>query len=81
MAFVASFSYPQLLVKHIIASYFPSLIVDKEDMANLKPLKTFVLDLLVESGYYHIQATKPNTIGKYDIQGHSATDIQRALLG
>uniref|UniRef100_A0A914WPN8 microsomal epoxide hydrolase n=1 Tax=Plectus sambesii TaxID=2011161 RepID=A0A914WPN8_9BILA len=62
MPFVASPTFAQVMVKHIVASFFPSLILDTEDIGRLKPIKQYFLDLLQETGYYHIQATKPNTI-------------------
>eukprot|EP00092_Neocalanus_flemingeri_P056792 GFUD01067373.1.p1 GENE.GFUD01067373.1~~GFUD01067373.1.p1 ORF type:complete len:472 (+),score=108.11 GFUD01067373.1:30-1445(+) len=39
------------------------LLVDKEDMEKVSSLGSFYASLLRESGYFHQQATKPDTVG------------------
>jgi hypothetical protein len=45
-----------------IGEYLPSLIYTPEELAIKVPLKTQFGDILKESGYLHIQATKPDTV-------------------
>ncbi|XP_072023374.1 epoxide hydrolase 1-like [Amphiura filiformis] len=52
----------------IIGSYFPSLFLPAKDHHMVWPAITKLFDLLMETGYFHLQATKPDTIG------HSLTD-------
>ncbi|XP_075975252.1 juvenile hormone epoxide hydrolase-like [Anticarsia gemmatalis] len=49
-------------VKLLIGSLFPSLI-DSGRPERVYPLRKFVSYIMRESGYFHIQATKPDTIG------------------
>lgn len=50
----------------LVGSLAPSLFFDKETANKLYPLKSMVLEQLLETGYSHIQATKPDTIGMSD---------------
>ncbi|XP_072041124.1 epoxide hydrolase 1-like [Amphiura filiformis] len=56
------------ILQLIIGSYFPSLILPAEDHHKVWPVVPMLFGMLRESGYFHIQATKPDTIG------HSLTD-------
>ncbi|XP_036144158.1 LOW QUALITY PROTEIN: juvenile hormone epoxide hydrolase 1 [Monomorium pharaonis] len=47
----------------LIGSIFPSLVVDKEHADRMYPLGHHMSRLLEETGYMHIQASKPDTIG------------------
>src|SRR6218665_3731336 len=47
-----------------IGEYLPSLIYTPEEIAINVPLKAQLLDALQESGYLHLQATKPDTVGE-----------------
>lgn len=49
--------------KLIIGSFYPSMIVEKEYEHKLYPLSKMFSFLIEESGYMHLQATKPDTIG------------------
>lgn len=49
--------------KYIIGSLFPSLVVEDKHRHRMYPLKDLFSYLLRESGYFHLQATKPDTIG------------------
>lgn len=51
------------LVKYIIVNWFPFL-VSKEEYNIAFPIKKQILTFLKEGGYFHIQATKPDTLGK-----------------
>ncbi|XP_026756628.2 juvenile hormone epoxide hydrolase-like [Galleria mellonella] len=51
-----------ILAEFLIAIY-PSLFVDSELVERLYPLSKSLSFLIEESGYFHIQATKPDTIG------------------
>ncbi|KAK2586579.1 hypothetical protein KPH14_011458 [Odynerus spinipes] len=48
---------------NLIGSVFPSLVVEKEHEHKMYPLTKRWALLLEETGYMHIQATKPDTIG------------------
>lgn len=51
-------------LKTFIASFYPSLFIKEEKLIGwIYPFTPKFFDLLQESGYMHIQATKPDTIG------------------
>lgn len=50
-------------VKTYFFSYFPSLLLPEEDYHLMYPLSEHWLSKVEESGYLHIQATKPDTVG------------------
>ncbi|CAH0399774.1 unnamed protein product [Chilo suppressalis] len=50
-------------VKLLVGSLFPTLAVDPKYADRIYPLKKFFSYIMRESGYFHIQATKPDTIG------------------
>lgn len=58
-------SRPISVVKILLGSLFPSLIVDPKYMDRIYPLKNLFSYLVRESGYFHMQATKPDTLGKH----------------
>lgn len=64
MAFVDMMSDPFLFLQFIVGSFVPSLVLDPADHNKLYPFGEKFLFLLQESGYMHIQATKPDTVGK-----------------
>lgn len=55
------------VAKVLFAEYFPSLFFPAEnrerEYSKLFPLKNRIFYLLEETGYMHIQATKPDTVG------------------
>lgn len=53
----------QSLLKSVIASFAPSLFIEEEFVDYYYPALPKQTYLLVESGYMHLQATKPDTIG------------------
>lgn len=62
MCFVNS---PLQFTKTLIGAYFPSLLgIPKNQEAYLYPMSEKFSFLLEETGYMHLQATKPDTIGK-----------------
>uniref|UniRef100_A0A1B0FNW4 Epoxide hydrolase n=1 Tax=Glossina morsitans morsitans TaxID=37546 RepID=A0A1B0FNW4_GLOMM len=54
---------PTTILKMIAAYFMPSLFYDKEYSKFFKPLPELFSHLMAETGYLHIQATKPDTIG------------------
>lgn len=61
MCFVNSFLQ---FTKTYIGSFFPSLVgIPKEQEDYLYPMSEKFANLLLETGYMHLQATKPDTIG------------------
>lgn len=55
---------PLANIKGFLASFYPSLFIAKEHEHFVFPLSKGFLYMIEESGYFHIQATKPDTIGK-----------------
>ncbi|CAH1242718.1 EPHX1 [Branchiostoma lanceolatum] len=55
---------PGLIIRTMIGSVFPSLVgVKPEEYDRVYPYGSMVMTLLQETGYMHIQATKPDTVG------------------
>lgn len=49
--------------KVLLGIYFPSLFFTEKEIQKIYPLKKNFFGLLLESGYFHIQTTKPDTVG------------------
>lgn len=60
MPFVQSFIGT---MKVILGSFYPPMVIEKEHQSKLYPFLNKLAYLLEESGYMHLQATKPDTIG------------------
>ena len=54
---------PSSIFWTIIGSFMPFLVVEKEHKSKMYPLSYHWGRLVEESGYFHLQATKPDTIG------------------
>lgn len=55
---------PMASIKSFVASFYPSLFIEeKEFISWFYPFAPKFMFMLQESGYMHIQATKPDTIG------------------
>lgn len=54
-------------IKGFIGGIYPSLFVEPENIDFFYPKGEKLAYLLEETGYLHLQATKPDTIGKYVI--------------
>ena len=54
---------PMILCHQVLASIAPSVFLDEADQKRLRVINNFG-DMLRESGYMHLQATKPDTVGK-----------------
>lgn len=54
---------PLSIMKLFISSFWPSLTVDKEYESFLYPIGEKFAKFIEFTGYFHIQATKPDTIG------------------
>ena len=52
-------------VKHLIGSFWPTLIVDEAHVDKMYPLGKLFAYFMEEFGYMHLQATKPDTVGKF----------------
>ncbi|XP_077298291.1 juvenile hormone epoxide hydrolase 2-like [Arctopsyche grandis] len=50
-------------IKMVIGSVYPSLFVGKQFKNRVYPMKSYISTLIRESGYLHMNATKPDTIG------------------
>lgn len=58
-------SRPKSDMKFLLGSLFPSLVMDQRYISRIYPLKKFFDYIMRESGYFHLQATKPDTVGTY----------------
>lgn len=54
---------PLSYLKTAIFSIYPKLFLDERSISKLYPMTSKFSDLLLETGYLHIQATKPDTLG------------------
>lgn len=50
-------------IKLFVGSYFPSLVVEPNEIEHVYPMSKPFFFLLEEGGYFHLQATKPDTVG------------------
>ncbi|XP_038213850.1 juvenile hormone epoxide hydrolase-like [Zerene cesonia] len=50
-------------VKFFLGSFFPSLFMEQKYISRIYPLKKFFDYVVRESGYLHLQATKPDSVG------------------
>ncbi|XP_013165412.1 PREDICTED: juvenile hormone epoxide hydrolase-like [Papilio xuthus] len=53
----------QATLKTILGAYIPSLVVESHLAERMYPLSDFFAFLMEEFGYYHLQATKPDSVG------------------
>ena len=60
----APFGNPIATLHLIAASCFPSIFLSEEDRKYFNPLSEVFREFIKETGYFHIQATKPDTVGK-----------------
>ena len=54
---------PLSMLKTFIGSFMPSLVVEDEHKDKMYPYSKVFSTIVLESGYMHIQATKPDTVG------------------
>lgn len=50
-------------IYHALASVWPAFFMEQRFADRLYPLSSFLSRMLLETGYFHIQATKPDTVG------------------
>lgn len=55
--------YPGIMAQMLAGLVFPSLILNPADQHKVYPIGEKFMNLIQESGYMHIQATKPDTVG------------------
>ena len=59
-------SLPRTMIKMLVGSILPSLVIgDEKEVAKVYPMGPIFKDLLMESGYFHLQATRPDTVGEH----------------
>ena len=51
------------MLKVFFGAYFPRQMVNKDECETAYPLKANLANFMLESGYFHLQATKPDTVG------------------
>jgi hypothetical protein len=76
MCFVNSLSSN---LKRLLGSFWPTLIVDEAHVDKVYPLGKHYADLMEEMGYMHLQATKPDTVGKSECLTFCAIVVQLSL--
>lgn len=54
---------PLAMLKLVIASFWPTAFIDEKFVPMIFPLGEKFQTMIEETGYFHIQATKPDTIG------------------
>lgn len=52
-------------MKTILGAFFPSLVVEPHLADRMYPLSTKFAFMVEESGYSHLHATKPDTVGEF----------------
>ena len=57
--------HPRSYLRMLIASIKPAWFMDQEQADRLFPLSTWFSRMMRESGYFHLQATKPDTLGLF----------------
>lgn len=50
-------------IKRMLGAFWPSMVVDAKYESWMYPYSTFFKTMMLEMGYMHIQATKPDTVG------------------
>jgi juvenile hormone epoxide hydrolase len=50
-------------IKLFLYSFYPTLLVKQEHVNKIYPMSSKFADRLLETGYMHLQATKPDTVG------------------
>lgn len=59
------------LVRYLIGALWPSLFAEEDAIKIIYPPLKFMSFILGESAYFHLFATKPDTIGKFNYIGWS----------
>lgn len=54
------------MIRIFIGAWFPSLIVEPHLADRMYPLSKTFAYFMEEFGYFHLQATKPDTVGEDD---------------
>lgn len=62
-------------IKFIFWYLFPSLVGDDEYLYKVYPLSDYFKYIVREFGYFHLQATKPDTLGKLQGKNGQHLDI------
>lgn len=60
MCFVST---PLSWLKRIAGTLYPPAIVDEKYQERYYPMSAWFKNMMLESGYFHLQATKPDTVG------------------
>lgn len=60
---MCSVNTPLANLKWILGSFYPPLVADEQHAAKIYPISNFLYNFMLEFGYMHIQATKPDTVG------------------
>ncbi|CAG7824062.1 unnamed protein product [Allacma fusca] len=71
-------SHPRATLRMLGATFFPSLFFNPQEAERFNPLTNSWTFLIRETGYMHIQATKPDTVGV--ALSHSPTALAAHIL-
>jgi juvenile hormone epoxide hydrolase len=63
MFFIQPTDHPMIALKMIVGAVMPSLIFDASELQSRISIGETFIRLIRESGYMHLQATKPDTVG------------------
>lgn len=55
---------PMANIKMLLGSLYPPAIVEKEYESRMYPISNVFSYIMLETGYFHLQATKPDTVGE-----------------
>lgn len=59
-------NHPMMHVVGMVGWVFPSLVVEEQYMDRVFPVLDKLSMFVEETGYCHIQATKPDTVGEWN---------------
>ena len=59
---------PKTMFRQIMGALFPSLLYSEFEYKHLVPASNLFMRLIREMGYFHLQATKPDTVGTLSLQ-------------
>lgn len=63
---LCSYMSLKTVILTVLGSYYPSLVVEPEYAHLMYPQSEKLKYMIEESGYFHLQASKPDTIGTYE---------------
>ncbi len=59
----------------MLGSLWPSMLMPADKVHLVYPLGAKFIHIIQETGYLHLQATKPDTIGTWDLGNENSSDL------